>query len=56
MKKTYIIPETKTVKIELHQIIAASTEMGINSDGPALESETNVASRRGGSLWDDDDE
>ena len=40
----------KIVNVALSQIIAASTEMyGKDAQGEAM-------SRRGGSLWDDDDE
>ena len=51
MKKIYQIPEMKVVKVQTARMIAASkAEMyGKNAEGEGL-------SRRGGSLWDDDDE
>ena len=51
MKKIYQIPEMKVVKVQTARMIAASTaEMyGKNAEGDGL-------SRRGGSLWDDDEE
>ena len=55
MKKTYQNPEIRIVKVQTARMIAASTEMEINSSGPALENESSVASRHGGSLWDDEE-
>ena len=55
MKKTYQNPEIKVVKVQTAQMIAASTEVGVGSN---YDPETSgaIQSRRGGSLWDDDDE
>ena len=50
MKKIYQIPEMKVVKVQTAQLIAGSVEMyGKNAESEGL-------SRRGGSLWDDDDD
>lgn len=51
MKKTYQNPEIKIVKVQTAQIMAASPGYG----GSTNETEGNL-SRRGGSLWDDEDE
>ncbi len=56
MKKIYQNPETKTVKVQLSEMIASSTVVGINASADALDDETTVASRRGGSIWDDDED
>ena len=48
-------PETKAIKIDLQQIIAASDVVGINSEGDALTDESSVASRSFGGLWDDEE-
>ena len=55
-KKLYIQPETNSVKIELHSIIAASPN-SISSTPAAEGTEDSPVnfSRRGGSLWDDED-
>ena len=55
-KKLYIQPETKSVKIELHSIIAASPNS--ISETPATEGSEDSPvnfSRRGG-LWDDEED
>ena len=49
MKKTYQIPEMKVVKIHTQQMIAMSY-------GGTTNEKSGNLSRRGGSLWDDDDE
>ena len=51
MKKTYQNPEMKIVKIQVSQMIAASPGYGGTTDATY-----GNASRRGGSLWDDDDD
>lgn len=56
MKKIYQNPEIKIVKVQTAKMIADSTRMGINSSDPALDNESSVASRRGGSFWDDDED
>ena len=48
-------PEIKIVKVHTAKMIAASKEMEINSSASALENESSIASRRSGSIWDDDD-
>ena len=56
MKKTYMIPATIVVKIGLTQIIAGTVE-GFNRElNTTGGNGSNALSRRGGSLWDDDDE
>lgn len=55
MKKAYKQPQTTAIEIELHQMIAASDIVNINSGGDPLTEETYVASRRRRSLWDDEE-
>ena len=58
MKKTYQNPETKIVKVQIAQMIAASNPEGFNGglggDGDGGDGGDGL-SRRGGSLWDDED-
>lgn len=56
MKKVYKQPQTTAIEIKLHQMIAASEKINLNSNGDALTEETIVASRRRRSLWDDEEE
>lgn len=52
MKKIYVSPSLKVVKVELAQMVATSIAIGQNYDG-----EASIQSRRGGgSAWDDDDD
>ena len=58
MKKTYKNPTTESVNIEMSQMIAASggpesTTLDIGGD---LDTALGAESRRGSSLWDDDEE
>ena len=52
MKKTYQNPEIKVVKVQMAQMIAASTDVTLGGSYGGGE----IQSRRNGSLWDDDDE
>lgn len=55
MKKTYITPDTRSHKIELASVIAAS----VNSVGVSQEelgAEDVQFSRRFNSIWDDEEE
>ena len=53
MKKIYINPDLKIVKIQTAKMIAMSIEVGEQS----FQSGDAVLSRRGGnSVWDDEDE
>jgi hypothetical protein len=57
MKKTYIQPDMKSVKLVCASIIAGSLNgdgvyMKINNTGAASDGD----SRRGGSIWDDEEE
>lgn len=54
MKKTYINPQTKVMKIEVARMIAASTELGVSETH--YDGTTSVESRKFGSIWDDDEE
>ena len=54
MKKTYIIPEIKVVKIEVARMIAASTEIEVSNTN--YDGTTSVESRSFGSIWDNDEE
>ena len=51
MKKTYISPKTKEIKMQTMQMLAASNEVNLNN-GSASE----WGARRGGIFDDDDDE
>ena len=53
MKKIYQNPEIKIVKVQTAQMIAASEQRGF---GDSVESASGADSRRGGSLWDDEDD
>ena len=53
MKKIYQTPATKVVNIELQQMIANSPD-SINVSGSYNGSA--IQSRRGGSVWNDDEE
>lgn len=54
MKKIYIIPETKTVKISVSCPMLAGSEVGYqgNYDSESV----TIGSRQGGSFWDDDED
>ena len=52
MKKTYINPDIKVMKIEVARMIAASTEIEVSNTN--YNGTTSVESRRGNSLWDDE--
>lgn len=54
-KKLYIQPETKSVIIELHSIIAASPNSISSTQALEGTEETPVNYSRRGSLWDDED-
>ncbi|MBR1394758.1 MAG: hypothetical protein IJ559_03765 [Prevotella sp.] len=60
MKKTYQNPETKIVKVQVAQMIAASNPKGFNGglggDGEGGSGDEGLSRRFGGSLWDDDEE
>ena len=53
MKKTYMAPVTKEQKIELNHIICVS---GSLDSTQSITDVNSVGARRGGSLWDDDDD
>jgi len=52
MKKTYQIPATTVQNIELQQMIASS----LGASEKAANPESGMLSRRGGYVWDDEDE
>ena len=58
MKKTYINPVTKNIVLNTHPLLQAS--QGGVGDGAGLgkgyDPEAVTYSRRGGSLWDEDEE
>ena len=54
MKKTYISPKTMEVKIGICRMVCASD--GTLDKTQTIERESDFGARRGGSLWDDDDE
>jgi len=51
MKKTYINPETTIVSVKTQHILTVSGEFGTGTKAGGL-----AASRRGRSLWDDEEE
>ena len=54
MKKTYMIPATFVMRVETVQMIATSGfESTLNTDGA---SGGAALGRRGGNVWDDDEE
>ena len=58
MKKTYIQPITNTVGISTTKMIAASGTMsgdGLNMRISNTEASADADSRRGGSMWDDEE-
>jgi len=54
MKKTYIRPETTIFQIRTHQTIMTTSTVVVKNK--EYSEEMTDLSRRGGSLWDDDDE
>ena len=54
MKKTYIAPKTTDVKIDVCRMVCASD--GNLDATKTINSSDGFGSRRGGSLWDDDEE
>mgnify|MGYP006988884333 CR=1 FL=1 len=55
MKKIYVIPATTVVKVGLTRMIAASPDGFSKELDQAGGSGDRALSRRGGSLWDDED-
>lgn len=53
MKKTYQSPITKVMNVKLQQMIAGSEQLGF---GEKVSTAAGADSRRGGAIWDDDDE
>ena len=57
MKKTYFAPNTRVVRVKLHQMIAGSptpTTLSIeNFDDNKVSSSDEIGSRRSSSIWDD---
>ena len=56
MKKTYIIPQTRVTKIQLQQMIAASGGRALMDAGTPADANGEVLSRRGNSLWDEEED
>ena len=57
MKKTYQNPEMKIVKVQMTQMIATSNPDGfVGTLGSNGGNGNDALGRRGGSLWDDDEE
>ena len=54
MKKIYFAPEAKTVKVGMCQMVCASD--GILDKNQTITGSDGFGARRGGSLWDDDDD
>ena len=55
MKKIYQNPTTKVMRIELHQMIAASPATEQRGFGEDVTDASGADARRGSSLWDDED-
>ncbi|MCR4918523.1 MAG: hypothetical protein K5928_01730 [Prevotella sp.] len=51
MKKTYQNPNTKIVRVQMAQMIAASLSMQGNA-----QDDTMLSRKQGNSLWDDEEE
>ena len=57
MKKTYQIPTTIIVKINVTQMIASSPgQQNLRIGDTYVENSEEIGSRRGRSVWDDDDD
>ena len=57
MKKTYINPNTKIVKIQTVHMIADSRSLNkYSGEGNTISSNDAVLSRRRNSVWDEDEE
>ena len=56
MKKTYMIPATIVMKVETTQMIATSVDGFNGSLGSTGSDGSNALGRRGGNVWDDDEE
>ena len=60
MKKNYIAPSMEMTSIELQQMVAASNGVysgnGITYGGVDGDGTKDPSSRRGGSVWDDDED
>ena len=54
MKKTYISPETKEVKIGICRMVCASN--GTLDKTRTIENESGFGARQFGGFWDDDEE
>ena len=55
-KQVYTAPMMKVQKIELQRMIATSGPQNVYSDeANGISSESDVLSRQGNSLWDDED-
>lgn len=53
MKKIYINPDLKIVKIQTSKMFATSEYINV---GENVTTASGAESRRGGSIWDDEDE
>lgn len=53
MKKIYQTPTTTVVNVKLQQMIAGSEKINV---GQSYNGSSTIESRRGGSVWDDDEE
>lgn len=56
MKKTYINPNTKIVKIQTARMMAGSELGKYSGEGNTISSNDAVLSRRRNSVWDEDEE
>lgn len=57
MKKIYQIPTTIIVKINVTQMIASSPgQQNLSKDDTPVVSSEEIGSRRGRSVWDDDED
>ena len=55
MKKTYISPASKVVKVGVAQIMAASPGVTMNSGGSVNANEVDVRENNGWDIWSNED-
>ena len=55
MKKTYISPASKVVKVGVAQIMAASPGVTMNSGGSVNAANVEVHENNGWDIWDNED-
>ena len=56
MKKTYIAPEMKVVKVKTAARMLAGSSFNLNSSSERVSGSSALSRESGGSFWDDDEE